>query len=56
MKKICLITLCVLLIMAALLGLNIPLRIAIGANAILIFIDIIKRIFGGSNGRTKEKN
>lgn len=56
MKKIWLITLCALLILAALLGLNIPLRIAIGANAVLILIDLIRKIWRSRNGRTEEKN
>ena len=56
MNKIWLVTLCALLILVALFGLSIPLRIAIGANAILILADAIKRIFGGKNGRTEAKN
>lgn len=56
MKNFWFITLCALLIIAASIGLNIPLRIAIIANAILISIDIIKQIWRFYNGTTKKKN
>lgn len=49
------ITLCALLITAAYTGLNIYLRIAIGANAVVILIGIIKQIRGGAFGGRKEK-
>lgn len=38
------ISLCVLLIAAIRCGLNMPIRIALGANAIVIVIDIIKKV------------
>ncbi len=56
MKKFWFITLCAFLILASTIGLSIPLRIAIGANAILILIDLVRRIWRLKNGRTEEKN
>lgn len=56
MKKNWIVTLCALLIFSVLFGLSVPLRIAIGANAILIFVNIVKRVRGAHNGRTEEKN
>ena len=37
-------------------GLSVPLRVAIGANAIVILIDIIRRIRRLHNGTEEEKN
>ena len=56
MKKIWFISLCALLILATSFGLSVPLRVAIGANAIVILIDIIVRIRRLHNGTTEEKN
>ena len=56
MKKIWLISLCVLLVIASVIGWNIPLRIAIGTNAAIILIDVIIRIWRMKNGREKKKN
>ena len=51
-----LINLCVLLILSANIGLSIPLRIAIGANAVVIMIDVIKGARRLYNERRKEKH
>lgn len=51
-----LITLCVLLILSTNIGLSIPLRIAIGANAVAILIDVRKGTRRLYNARRKEKN
>lgn len=56
MKKIWIISLCALLIFATSFGLSVPLRVAIGANAILILVDVIRRIRRLHNGRAEEKN
>lgn len=54
MKNFWFVTLCFLLIVANNIEMNIFLRIAIGANAILILLDIIKQIRGFRNGRRQE--
>ncbi len=51
MKKILLLTLCALLLIVAAFGLSIPVRILLGANAILLLIDVAKSIWGWSHGR-----
>lgn len=56
MKNFWFITLCVLLILSTNIGLSIPLRIAIIANAVIIFIEVAKQIRRLINGRNKEKN
>ena len=56
MKKIWFISLCALLILAMSFGFSVPLRVAIGANAIVILIDIIRRIRRLHNGTEEEKN
>lgn len=48
-----LITLCFLLILANSIGLNIPLKIALGANSVIILIDVIKTIVRWHNERKK---
>lgn len=48
------ISLCVLLLISVCTGLNVYLRIAIGLNAVVILLDIIKRIKVNNGG--KEKN
>lgn len=48
------ISLCVFLLVSVYTGLNVYLRIAIGLNAVVILLDIIKQIKGYSGG--KEKN
>lgn len=55
MKNFWFITLCVLLIFAAVFGLNFPLRVAIGANAILILMDVIRQIRRLYNGKTEKE-
>ena len=56
MKKIWFISLCALLIFATSFGLNIPLRVAIGANAIIILVNIVRRIWRLHDGTAEEKN
>lgn len=53
-KNFWLITLCVFLIMASVLGLSIPLRVAIGLNAILIILDVLKDWRRIHRGRKEE--
>lgn len=49
-------TLCVLLILSANIGLSIPLRIAIVANAIVILIDVFNGARRLYNERCKKEN
>ncbi len=51
-----LITLCVLLILSSILEPSIPLRIAIGANAIIIIINLINKVREEYSERFKKKN
>ena len=53
-NKFWFISLCVLLILTASIGLSIPLRIALMANSILIFMDVIKGIRRLRNGYKEE--
>ncbi len=55
-KNFWFITLCALLIISAYTGLNIFLRIAIGANAVIILAEVIKDIWRFTNGRKKTEN
>lgn len=55
MKNFWFVTLCFFLIVANNTGMNIFLRIAIGANAILILLDVIKQIWRLKNGRNQEE-
>ena len=55
-KNFWFITLCALLIISAYIGLNIFLRIAIAANAVVILSEVVMDIRRFSNGRKKEKN
>ncbi len=51
------VTLCALLLIALNVGLTIPLRIAIGLNAVVMLADVIKTIFWRKNdGSTEEEN
>ena len=51
------VTLCALLLIALNVGLTVPLRIAIGLNAIVMLADVVKTIFWRKNdGNTKEEN
>lgn len=51
------VTLCALLLIALNVGLTVPLRIAIGLNAVVMLADVIKTIFWRKNdGNTEEKN
>lgn len=50
------ITLCVFLVIALFAGLNLPLRIAIAANALIIILNIISQIRGYLLAGRKEKN
>ena len=44
------ITLCVILILTANVGLNLPLRIALVANSVVILIDVIRGFRRSDNG------
>lgn len=50
------ITLCVLLILSANIGLSVPLRVAIVANALVILIDVFRGARRLYNERHKKKN
>lgn len=51
------VTLCALLLIALNVGLTVPLRIAIGLNAVVMLADVIKTIFWRKNdGNTEEEN
>lgn len=56
MKKFWFVSLCALLVIASTVGWNIPIRIAVGANAIVILINIGKSIREVCNGRTEKEN
>lgn len=47
-------TLCVFMLLAANIGLNLPLRIAIGANGVVILLEVIKQTKEILNGRKKK--
>ena len=49
------ISLCALMIIAANVGLSIPLRIALAANAVIILLDVFKRARRLYNERSKEE-
>lgn len=55
-KNFWFITLCFFLIIALFTGLNLPLRIAIAANALIIILNIISQIRGYLLAGRKEKN
>ena len=44
MKNFWFVTLCALLIAASVLGMSLPLRVAIGANAVLILVFIVRSL------------
>ena len=44
LKNFWFVTLCALLIAASAFGLSLPLRVAIGANAVLILADVVCRL------------
>lgn len=50
------ISLCALMIISANIGLSIPLRIALAANAVIILLDVIKGVRRLSNERNKAEN
>ena len=51
------VTPCALLLIALNVGLTVPLRIAIGLNAVVMLVDVIKTIFWRKNdGNTEEEN
>lgn len=50
------ISLIALIVISAVIGLNLPLRIALTANAVIVLIDVINRIRRIKNGRSKEEN
>lgn len=50
------ISLIALIVISAVVGLNLPLRIALTANAVVVLIDVINRIRRIKNGRSKEEN
>lgn len=51
-----LISLIALMVISACVGLNLPLRIALAANAAVVLIDVINQIRRIKNGRRKEEN
>lgn len=55
-KNFWFITLCVLLIISVYTGLNVYLRIAIAANAIVILLDVIKQLRRFTDGGREKKN
>lgn len=51
------VSLCSLLLIALNVGLTVPLRIAIGLNAVVMLADVVKTIFWRKNdGNAEEKN
>ena len=50
------ISLIALIVISAVVGLNLPLCIALTANAVVVLIDVINRIRRIKNGRSKEEN
>ena len=56
MKNFWMISLCALLIIASVIGWNIPIRIAVGANAVLILINVIYNLKGYINQQKSYKN
>ncbi len=50
------ISLCVLLIIASVIGWSIPIRIAVGANAIVILINVIYKLNGYINQQKTHKD
>lgn len=50
------ISLIALMVISAVVGLNLPLRIALTANAVVVLIDIVNRIRRIKNGRDKKEN
>lgn len=56
MKNFWMISLCALLIIASVIGWNIPIRIAVGANAIVILINVIYKLKGYINQQKSYKN
>ncbi len=55
MKNFWMISLCALLIIASVIGWNIPIRIAVGANAIVILINVIYKLKGYINQQKSYK-
>lgn len=51
-----LLSLCALLILSENIELNIPLKIAILCNAIIVLIDVLKKAWRLHNERNKKKN
>lgn len=50
------ISLVALIVLSTCIGLSLPLRIALTANAVIVLIDVINRIRRIKNGRGKEEN
>ena len=50
------ITLCVLLVISARTELDIYLRVAIAANAVVVLTDVARQVWRFINGNKKEKN
>lgn len=55
-KNFWFITLCALLVISANVGLNVFLRIALFANAVVILIDVVERLRGLRNGSREKKD
>lgn len=56
MKNFWFVTLCAFLIASLTIGMSLPLRIAIGANAVLIIMDAVRQMWRICRGRKKEEN
>ena len=55
MMKFFLLSACALVIIASVVGLSIPLRIALIANFVIIIIDIVIKIWRYNNGNPRKK-
>ncbi len=56
MRNFWMISLCALLIIASVIGWSIPIRIAVGANAIVILINVIYKLKGYINQQKPHKD
>ncbi len=55
MKNFWIFSLCVFLLAAVNLGLSLPLRVAIAANAVIVLFDVAKQAWGWLHGRRSHK-
>ena len=56
MKNFWFISLCAFLIIAAVIGWDLWIRIAVGANALVILLDVAREVWRLYYGKRKEKN